>query len=158
MEIPISHEKLQGQRISLRTAGLFSGAKILSNGNPIKGKGNKYILRDSQGAEVIVIIKNSLLDPIPKIEIDKDEIQLARPLTWYEYTWMGLPIILVFAGGALGAIIGFTAAYSSSRIFRSERSTAKKYLVTGAISFAAVILFLGLAVAIDLLIHGVPEG
>ena len=157
MEIPITHERLQGQRISLKIAGLFSGRKLLVNGNPIKGKGNKYTLRDSQGAEVVVTIKNNFLDPIPKVEIDKDELALARPLTWYEYTWMGLPVILVLVGGALGAIIGVTAAYSSSRIFRSERSTAKKYLVTGAISFAAVILFLGLAVVIDLLINGVPN-
>ena len=104
--------------------------------------------------EIILKVKNNFLDPIPKIEIDKEEIQLARPLTWYEYTWMGLPIILVLAGGGLGALIGILATYSSSRVFRSERSTFSKYLVTGIISVIAVIVFFVLAVIFEMLIRG----
>ena len=156
MEIPIVHDRIKGQRIVLRTAGFFSGAKLFLNGNAIKGKRGKYVLRDGQGKEFTVKVKANIFDPIPKLDIDGEQIQLARPLAWYENLWMGLPIILIFIGGALGALVGVSATYSSSRIFRSDRKTPAKYLLTGLISVASVIVFFAIAVVIQLLVHGMP--
>jgi len=47
-----------------------------------------------------------------------------RPLYWYEYGWMALPILLAFAGGGLGALVGLGAAHLNSRIFWSDRAAA----------------------------------
>ena len=157
MEIAITHPKLQGQRLALRTAGFFRGPQILLNGTPIKGKRGKYLLRNSQGQEVALQIKSNHIDPIPKLVIDGEKVQLARDLTWYEYLWMGLPIILVVSGGALGAMIGIGATYSSSRIFRSERGTFSKYLLSSLISIGAIVGFIVVAVVIQILVHGVPQ-
>lgn len=157
MEIPITHAKLQGQRIALRTAGFFRGPQILLNGTPIKRKRWKYLIRNSQGQEVTVQIKSNHIDPIPKLVIDGEKVQLARDLTWYEYLWMGVPIVLVVSGGALGAMIGIGATYSSSRIFRSERGVLSKYLLSGLVSIGAIMGFIVLAVVIQILVHGVPQ-
>jgi hypothetical protein len=157
MEIPIHHEKLQGQGITVKTAGFFGGPRLVSNGNPLKGKRGEYILRGTHGGEVTISVKPSFLDPVPKVRIDGEEFQLARPLAWYEYVWMGLPILLIFGGGALGAFIGISAAYTSSHIFRSDRSNVNKYLISGLISVAAVVLFFVFAEIIQTLIRGIPR-
>lgn len=77
-------------------------------------------------------------------------IDLGRPLTGCEYAWLGLPIVLVTMGGALGGALGFGGAYSSARVFRSDRSGFTKYTLTGLISVSAAIMFLTVAVAVEL--------
>ncbi len=67
---------------------------------------------------------------------------------------MGLPFILAFVGGALGGGIGFFAAYSNGRVFRSNRSTAAKYILSALISIAAVIVYLIVATTVKPLIMG----
>lgn len=156
MEVVINHEKLQGRRITVQTAGFFRGVRLLSNGNPVEGKRGTYTVRDTHGREVRVKVKSHLLDPIPRVEIDGEDLRLARPLTWYEYVWMGLPIILVFGGGALGALIGIVATYASARIFRSERAPVGKYLISALISLAAVVLFFILVTILEIWLRGYP--
>jgi hypothetical protein len=158
MEIAVNHEKLHGRRITVKTSGFFRGPRLLSNGNPIEGKRGTYALRDIHGKEVMVKMKGNFLDPIPKLEIDGEAFPLDRPLAWYQYVWMGLPIILVFVGGALGAVVGISATYSSARIFRSERTSFSKYLISGLISVAAVIVFVIALVSFQIVIHGTPQG
>jgi hypothetical protein len=60
----------------------------------------------------------------------------------------------LFLGGALGAIFGLLAFYSSTQIFRSHQTTAAKYLLTEAISGAAFIAYLIFAVILQILIRG----
>lgn len=158
MELTLNHEKLQGRMLTLQTASFFRGPRLLSGGMPMQGKRGTYTVRDNQGQEIMIKIKGNLLDPIPKVNIDGQELQLAPPLAWYEYVWMGLPIILVFAGGALGALFGISAVYASSRIFRSDRSAASKYLISGLFSVAAVVGFFIVVVLLQILLHGVPQG
>jgi len=63
------------------------------------------------------------------VVIGDETVLLARPLAWYEYVWVGLPVLLVFAGGALGALVGVVATYTSARIFRSDRGAFAKYVL-----------------------------
>ncbi len=143
MEIPINYPGFEGGALALRVAGFFSGPEIVLNGVPVKAAKGVTVVQDNAGKEVEIRIKAHYIDPVPKIEIGAESIQLARPLTWYEYVWMGLPIILVSQGGALGALIGVGAIYSSARIMRSDAGTLKKYLLSGAISvFSAVCFFI----------------
>jgi hypothetical protein len=51
---------------------------------------------------------------------------------------MGIPVALVFTGGGRGALVGLSASYFSSRIFRSERSNLNKYCLSGIASLCAV--------------------
>jgi hypothetical protein len=154
MDIEINQPRFEGRGFKLQTAGLFSGARLWIDGAIIKGKRGRYEVRDNTGADVTIQLKPRFLDPIPQLDIAGDRLTLARPLTWYEYGWMGLPMVLVLAGGALGAAIGFSAAYSSARIFRSEQSTPVKYLLTGLISIGAAVVFVILALLIQSAIKG----
>jgi len=99
MDVPVEHPAFSGRGLLIRTAGLVKGARLVIDSEEKKGKRQKYQLRDNSGREVEVRLRSNVFDPIPKVEIDGQTITLARPLTWYEYAWMGLPIVLVFAGG-----------------------------------------------------------
>jgi hypothetical protein len=149
MDFAVSHPAFRSQNLSVRTAGLFTGPVVLLNGAAVKRVKGKYDVRDDAGTERVVQLKSNFIDAIPLVKIGNETVQLARPLRWYEYLWIGVPIVLMFAGGALGGGIGAFAAYSSSRIFRSDRSSGSKYALTGLISVAAFVGFFILAVAIQ---------
>jgi hypothetical protein len=89
-----------------------------------------------------------LVDPVPTLKIDGEAVNLLEPLQWYEYAWSGLPILLVFAGGALGGLVGGVATMANGRLFRSERGQIAKYGLAGLITAAAVMVFFVLAVAL----------
>ena len=152
MEIEIKQPRFEGRGLKLQTAGLFAGPRLWMDGALIKGKRGRYGVSDNMGAGVTIQLRPSFIDPIPSLDIAGERLNLVRPLEWYEYVWMGLPIVLATAGGALGGAIGLSAAYLSGRIFRSERSSPIKYLLTGLISIGAAVVFFVLAVLIQFLI------
>lgn len=150
MDIPINHPSFVRRHLAVRPAGLVKGVKLLQNNSEVSGKRGRYEVRDDADKTRVVELKGRLIDPLPSFSIDGDKIELGRPLAWYEYVWLGLPIILVTVGGAVGGALGFGAAYSSARIFRSDRSGFAKYALSGLISASAAIVFLAVAVAFEL--------
>ncbi len=64
--------------------------------------------------------------------------------------WSGLPILLVFIGGALGAIAGIVAFTVNAGIFRTNRSTAVKFLWTAGVSLLAAVIYVLLAVLLSI--------
>ena len=151
MDIPIPHESFTNRALSVQPAGFWKGAKLLLDGNEVDGKRGEFQVPDNSGMNRKVKLNASLFDPIPKVEIDGDKIELARPLIWYEYVWMGLPIALIFVGGGIGVLFGLAAVYSSARVFRSDRPTLTKYSISGLISLGAVTAWIVVAVAIRLM-------
>lgn len=150
MDIPIDHPSFVRRRLAVRPAGLLRGVKLLHDSSEVKGKRGRFEVRDDTDKTRVVELKGRFIDPLPVLSIDGESIDLGRPLAWYEYAWLGLPIVLVTVGGALGGALGFGAAYSSARIFRSDRSGLAKYALTGLISVSAAIIFLTVAVAVEL--------
>jgi len=142
MDIPIQHEAFSGRGLYLRPGTFLKGPRVLIDGAEAKGRFLKYFLRDNSGNKVLLRLKSNGLDPIPKIVIGGQTIEIARPLAWYEYLWMGLPIVLAFYGGALGTLVGLFAIYSSSHVFRSDRSTGTKFAISAAISIGSVVFFI----------------
>ena len=80
-----------------------------------------------------------------------------RPLYWYEYGWMALPILLAFAGGGLGALVGLGAAHLNSRIFWSDRAVWLRYVLTALVSLAAVGVFFIVAALAGPLLGGLQK-
>ena len=152
MDYPFEHPDFQGRSLALRASGFFAAARLVVDGAEIAGTRGKFTLHDNEGRPRKLKLKASFLDPIPKVVLDDTTIALVPALRWYEYAWMSLPMLLVFGGGALGALFGMLAAYSSTRIFRSDRGLGAKYLLSGALSLGAVAAFLASATALQLLI------
>jgi hypothetical protein len=153
MDIPIEHPAFAGRGLVVRTAGLFSGAKVVIDGQEVKGSFQKFPVMANSGEQIEIRLLHNGIDPVPKVKIGDSTIVIAKPLAWYEYLWIGLPIVLLFAGGAVGGGLGFAAIYSSARVFRSDRGTAAKYGITGAISIGSAVAFLVIAAAIQSAIH-----
>jgi hypothetical protein len=154
MEIPISHSRFEGQNLSVETGGFFRSARVLHNGNPVEKHNGGYPVRSNRGERVSIRLKGNLLDPIPKVIFGNETIVLARPLMWYEYIWIGLPILLMFKGGAIGGLVGGMATYTSARVFRSDRSALAKYGITALISVVAVVAFFILGLAVQQMFYG----
>ena len=158
MDLPIKHDAFAGRGLTLRTAGFFKGTRLIIDGREVKGKCLRFSLRDNSGHEREIRLKTNGLDPVPKVQIGDQTIELARPLAWYEYLWMAIPIALVFVGGGLGALFGLVGVYSSARIFRSDRGTAAKYGLSALISLGAALAFFAGALAVQLLIGSPSKG
>lgn len=134
----------------VKSAGLFRGAVLLLDGQPVKIKLGKYVVKNDAGDDTTVLLNANFVDPIPVVKVGAEVVRLAPAFMWYEYIWIGFPALFVFVGGALGGGLGVAAAYSNSRVFRSDRSTGTKFFLTGVTTVGALIAFIVLAAAIQL--------
>jgi hypothetical protein len=151
MDLPVEHEAFRARRLVVRTAGFFTNPQILVDGVAATGKRLAYRVRDDAGLERSAVLKPTFLDPIPRLQIDTEApIQLARPLRWYEWAWMALPVSLLLVGGALGGLLGVTAVLINSRIFRSDRTPASRYVLTALVSGGCVAFFVVGASAVQI--------
>ncbi|MEX0941055.1 MAG: hypothetical protein WD002_00750 [Pseudomonadales bacterium] len=151
MDISINHESFQSKPLSIRPAKWLS-PKLLQKGEVVAGKRGKYEVRDDHGQLCAVKLTSVFFDPIPRVTIGEEDVAIAKPLAWYEYLWMGIPIVLVFIGGALGVLCGLMAVYTSSRVFRSERGVILKYVLSALVSVGYVLLFIILVTVAQLLL------
>jgi hypothetical protein len=153
LRIEVRHPAFKSQHLAVETASsLFGGPKLLLNGAIVKRRKRLYPVTSDSGAEALVQIKYNLVDPVPTLKIGEETIKLVEPLQWYEYAWSGLPILLVFTGGALGGLVGGVAAVANGRLFRSDRGAIAKYGLAGLITVSAAVAFFVLAVALRLAI------
>lgn len=148
MRYPITLKGFEGQTIEIQTAGLWSGPKLLVNGQPAaKGaKRGQVILTNNSGQEVVATWQPRFLGlDVPALVVNEKIIEVTKPLPWYAWLWSGLPIVLLVTGGVLGVIIGIAAFTVNAGIFRSTRSTPVKFLLTTLVSLLAGAVYLVLA-------------
>ena len=149
-------EGFEGQNIEVQVS-FWSGPKLLVNGEPApKGsKRGEMLLQRNDGRQVIATWKPQLGGfDVPQLVVDGKATNLVEPLKWYEMVWSGLPLVLIFLGGAIGGACGAVAFVINSKIFRSESDGLLKYLITGVVSFAAVVVYLIAAVLFRMLLNG----
>ncbi len=131
---------------------MLSGPKLLVNGKSAsKGeKRGEMLLRRNDGKKVVARFKTAFLD-VPKLEVDGQTIQVVDPFKWYEWAWNAIPLLIVFLGGMMPALIGFAAFSINIIVFRSQKNTLAKYGLTALISFGALAFLLLLIVILSLL-------
>jgi hypothetical protein len=93
------------------------------------------------------------LDPVPHLFIDGKVIQIMPPLDRFEWVWSGIPMILFFVGGLLGTLCGILAFAFNVRVFRTQRSSVQKLLLTALISLVSASITYGLPVIATSLIN-----
>jgi hypothetical protein len=128
-------------------SSVFGGAKLLVDGQPApKGpKRSQFLVRGTDGHDSVVELKTSLPDPVPQVLWAGQTIRLEEPLKWYQWLWVGVPILLLFLGGAIGALVGAVAVTLNVRILRSSMSAIIRYAATAFVSVAACGMYLAIA-------------
>ena len=106
-----------------------------------KEKGKPFLVPDETGEVIKVFPKISLPDFVPALEIDGKIIHIFEKLKWFQYLLGGIPILLLFWGGALGGAIGALGAITSFQMFRKEGTETTKYLKVIGIVLASFILY-----------------
>ena len=151
MQYKVEAEGFERQQLTVESAGMLSGAKLMINGSPApKGKKRgEFLLTRDDGQEVVAKFGANFLDQVPPVIVDGKKINLVEPLKWYQWLWAGWPILLLFLGGAIGGVLGAIATTLNVRLFRSEMTTMAQYLVAAAISVTAVVLYLVIALLIQ---------
>ena len=152
MSYPVKLPGFEGQEIVVEPAGFFSGPRLLVNGQPApKGKERgEMLVRRNDGKDVVFSFRSNFLD-VPALVVDGKPYELVVPLKWYEWAWNALPIMLIFTGGAPGALIGILAMSFNLKVFRSSENALLKYLLTGAVGVGAFVVYFVLAILIRML-------
>ncbi len=155
MNYKVNIDGFEGQDIEVRT-GFWSGPKLFINGQ-LAPKGNnrgEMVLRSDDGRQVVARWKSRFMGfDVSQLVVDGKVINFAEPLKWYQWIWGGLPIALVFVGGALGAIAGIVGFTINAKVFRSGMNSVLKYVVSGIVSVLAVVAYFVAAVLFTMLIH-----
>ena len=118
-----------------------------------KEKGKPFLLKSSDGQILKAYAQNKLPEMVPELEINGIKYEIIEKLEWYQYAIGGLPILLVFVGGAIGALIGIFASINNFKIFRSEGTTLSKYVKVTGIVVLAYLAYLVLAGIISSLVN-----
>ena len=136
MDYPINLEGFEGQAIMVRLPGLIKSAELWVDGQPAPpgAKRGQYRLTRNDGTPAAVAFKFSLIDSVPRLAIDGTTVDPIGPLPWYELIWSGLVMLVAFAGGLDGLLVGLLAFWFNARIFRSDITGARRYIITGLIS------------------------
>jgi hypothetical protein len=149
--LPIAYAGFEGRGLALRPAGLVKGAAILCDGGVVPKAGGAFVVHDNAGKAVAFTFKGALFDPIPQVMANgRDLIRAARPLTWYEYAFMALPLALIVVGGLLGGLCGGVAAYANAHLLRSSLPAVARYGLGLLVILGAALAWLVLALIITL--------
>jgi hypothetical protein len=81
----------------------------------------------------------------------------ATTLTWYQYLWIGLPLVLIALGGCIGGACGGAACALNRTVFLKTSHPVLKYVWTGMISAAAVVIWLIIVTVLVGALHGLGQ-
>ncbi len=144
MAYPVSIEGFEGRKVEVEVS-FWSGAKLMVDGvrAPKGSRRGEMLLTRGDGRHSVAVWKPVALGfDVPQLVVDGQTVRLVEPLRWHQWVWSALPIVLIFVGGAMGAVFGLIALSFNAGLFRSNLNPAMKYVATGAVSAAAVALYL----------------
>ena len=158
--IPVYIPGFEGRQVWVQTAGAFSGSKLFVDGRPADPgpKRGQYLLHRNDGWQVTAFFKGGFPDPIPTLVVNGQTIRLAPPLAWYEWIWIGIPLLLIVLGGSIGGALGGAATALNAHLFRGQTNPAAKYFLSGLVSAACLVIWLVIVGAIIAARGGFPRG
>jgi hypothetical protein len=140
---PIKIPGFGKQKIELEISGFLGKTRILLNGNPAE-KGHRkdeFILYQPNGVRVSAQLQNTFFDAIPKVLVHGEAYEILPPLTWYQYVFAGLSLILVLYGGGYGGLLGMIGFLINIRILRSSYPRGLRLLLILFMNMLAIFIF-----------------
>ncbi len=147
MDFSVNPIGFENREMNIRLS-YFTGPKLFLDGIKLKPTRKKILSRNREfeaisnfGKPVKLKLNHRILDFVPKLIIEDKEFRFVRPLKVWEYFWICIPLILLFAGGAIGSLLATAAAFSNSILMRKIKPLFLRYLFTGITSFMALFFY-----------------
>jgi len=112
-----------------------------------KEKGKPFLILTKEGMLIKAFPKQNP-DMSHSLQIHSTTYPLAKKLKWFEYTIGGLPFLLIFFGGFIGALIGGGSTMLNYHILRNDESTLTKYLKVTAVVILSVLVYLAITIEV----------
>lgn len=141
-----------GRSADVRSGPYVGSVNVVVGDAVIEPDDKKYTINRDDQTDLVIEQKNRVLDFVPRLIVDDEDLTQHLELSWPAYLWCLIPILMVIGGGLLGGGIGIPAAYYNLHLYRKTESTAKKYLLTGGVSVGAFLTYLIAAVLVNLLL------
>lgn len=128
--------------------------RLFQDGREIKRSGTfkpKYYITNTSGEQEELRIQYGL-DFVYMAIFRGQKIALDERLTTAEYIIGGLPILLIFLGGAIGGVFGIFGATINYDYMRKEKRMPMQILVSLGASIVCYLAYFILAVAFQLLL------
>lgn len=153
MMIAIEHPEYVSRRLKVETAGWWHGPRLYQRGVPVPARRGLHLVTTDSGETAPVRLRWNFIDPVPRVRLGQRTLRLARPLRWFEYLWLGLPLILVLSDGVVGGLIGACTLHCNGLLYRQQTVPWRRYLVTGACSAGAIAIGSFLSLLLRTLLH-----
>ncbi len=151
-EIPF---RLEGLNSEMKLVyGIFGQPKLYQNGIELKKEGflkMKFLIETDSGKEYMEI-KRGLDFTFSTVFRGKKQL-LEKKLSTLEYILGVLPLLLIFVGGAIGAILGILGANTIYGFLRKEKKVGIQIIISIAITALCYIVYLLVALLLTLLMY-----
>lgn len=143
------------QTIEIVTSGFGGKAQLFVNNQKVTAKKKQpMVLRRDDGKVVEASWKRDLFGiDVPNLIVDGTIIEVTKPLPVVAKIWCFLPLIFIFIGGAIGALIGILTAAANVSVFRLSTNIALKIILTLLITLTGTALLLFLASTLSVLLQ-----
>lgn len=157
MRIELQKSPFLNQHLTIEPGGFFNSTKLFQHGRLISRNNGFYIIKNENGADIQAKLIVRFYDPIPKLKIGNETIELFPPFRWYELTWILLPFFALFPFGAIGGFGGVASSMIAGRIFRSNQRAMLKYFLSGVCSTGILIATFLLAIYVGAFLNSLKN-
>lgn len=155
MKYTIKRKDIAGETVELIQAP-FSGRVVAQAGGVslerVSEKFAPFLVKMKDGSTKKLTVRARLLDPVPTVYLDEEEILLARHLHIVECIFAALPILMFLIHGALATLLAFFLLLANFRILRSSMNPTVRWCAIYALNIVVYWIF---AFFIKLIFQGV---
>lgn len=150
MHFSVSRKDVAGGSIELDKTTLSGKINVKVAGESVKRLKEKdapFVIPMKDGTNKNLVVKMHLLDPVPAIFLDGEEILLARKLRVVECVFAFLPILMFLVHGPVLTLLAFFILLANFHILRSQWMPTLRWCAIYALSiviYAAFALLLKL--------------
>lgn len=146
LELSVSHVDFLKNKLAYRRAGFLTRTGLFQNGKRLKSKRGKFQVTKDDGHTGVLELRRKLIDPIPVVFFDSQEIKLVRPFKWWELAWpCMLALSALFAGLYWVALLCLYLSPHLADTFRNDGSGLRRHYVFGLKAGFILILLFALA-------------
>lgn len=144
MQYSIKRKDIAGESIELQQAPISGKVVANNDGKPLERSKEKYgpfQVRMKDGTVKRLFVRPRLLDPVPTVHLEDEEILLARKLFVVEYVFAAVPILMFLIHGPIATVIAFVLLLTNFRILRTKWMPTLKWCAIYALSIVVYWVF-----------------